>query len=541
MLLMDIRASIRKLTQLFVVLFIALSAGLVYWQVVVAQQVSANIHNGRKCMADTTPVRGRIFDRNGVLLADSKPEKGACGYLRHYYEPSLAGLIGYYISPNFASTGIEHQYDDYLTGKMGVTALDNTINQTLHRPPIGNDIYLTIDVRIQRVADKHFDDPVRIDNDNTFVSNRGSVVITDPHTGELLAMVSRPSFDPNQLVSTITHGDMGYYNELVKSPDQPLVERPLQSRYIPGSTYKAVTLMAGLDTGNTNLYDTFDEKHAVGPVIINGQAFGPVGNNVQGYTIRFPVTTEYAFTHSANVIFAQIGTKTGVDKWMDYNKRFYVGDKIPFDLPVAQSSVLKNGQPLALNELAANAFGQGYDFMTPLQMSLFDNAVANDGQLMRPMLVSKITDQQKNPLQTFSSQVLSSPISSKTATDVRQAMFGVIRCGSGSVVRDFFTANTGVIGKTGTAQVSPNGELHPHGWLITQAPYSVTTPTQQPALTIVAMKENGGEGGLIVGPMIAHMYQEIFENNYVKTQTPPTPDPGYCCKTLLLQLGCIKR
>src|SRR6266487_3157603 len=99
---MKISNNIRKLTQLFIVFFIALSAVLVYWQAVVAQQVATNIHNSRHCLSDSAPVRGRIFDRNGVLLAESKPSNAICGYQRYYYVknyPSLAGLIGYYISP----------------------------------------------------------------------------------------------------------------------------------------------------------------------------------------------------------------------------------------------------------------------------------------------------------------------------------------------------------------------------------------------------------------------------------------------------------
>src|SRR5437660_8284867 len=156
---MNVSASIRKLAQLFIVLFIVLSGGLVYWQVVVAQQVTANIHNSRHCLSDNAPVRGRIFDRNGVLLAESKPSETAiCGYQRHYYlknYPSLAGLIGYYISPLYGSSGIEHQYENYLSGRVGVTALNNEVNQTLHRPPVGDDIYLSIDVRMQALLDKY--------------------------------------------------------------------------------------------------------------------------------------------------------------------------------------------------------------------------------------------------------------------------------------------------------------------------------------------------------------------------------------------------
>ena len=211
---MNVSASIRKLAQLFIVLFIALSGGLVYWQVVVAQQVTSNIHNSRHCLPDNAPIRGRIFDRNGVLLAESKPSNSICGYQRYYYlkdYPSLAGLIGYYISPLFSSSGIEHQYDNYLSGRIGLTALNNTVNQTLHRPPVGDDIYLTIDVRMQRLVDYYFDAAaVAPDGHNVFQTNRGSVIVSDPHTGEILAMLSRPTFDSNRIAA----GDLNYFKSL---------------------------------------------------------------------------------------------------------------------------------------------------------------------------------------------------------------------------------------------------------------------------------------------------------------------------------------
>src|SRR6266567_8787930 len=183
-----ISTSIRKLTNLFVILFVLLSGGLVYWQVVAAQQVAANPHNIRHCLPDSAPIRGRILDRNGVVLAYSKkvdpnaPNAGTvCGYQRVYTDPSLAGLIGYYISPLYGSIGIEHEFDSYLNGHSGLTGLDNTINKALHRPPVGDDIYLTIDERIQRIVNNHFDDPVPIDNSVTFATKRGAVIVTDPH------------------------------------------------------------------------------------------------------------------------------------------------------------------------------------------------------------------------------------------------------------------------------------------------------------------------------------------------------------------------
>lgn len=537
----NISSSIRKLTLLFVALFVALSGGLVYWQVVVAQQVTANIHNGRHCFSDIAPQRGRIFDRNGVLLAYSTPSPNGCGYVRHYTDPSLAGLIGYYISPLFNSTGIEHKYEAYLDGSVGVTKLGNLVNQTLHLPPVGDDIYLTIDDRIQKAANDYFDKYAATpDNFNIFPSNRGSIIIMDPHTGEVLAMVSRPGFDPNRVAA----GDLNYFNQLLKDPDQPLLERPIQATYVPGSTYKTMTLMAALDAGSTQLSDEFSKAQALGPVDIGGESFGPTGNNISTFTFRYPVNVAYGFAHSDNIIFAQIGAKLGITSWLDYNKKLYVGQQIPFDLPVTPSSVLpKNGQALQLNGLAENSFGQGVDAVTPLQMSLIDNTVANDGTTMRPALVSKIVDPNGTVLQSFNAQELGSPISSQTASQVRQAMLGVVRCGSGrfgdpgSVANPtLWTSPYQIIAKTGTGQVG--GNKGAESWVISQAPFS------NPKLTIVSMKENAGEGGLVNGPIITQLYNYIFSSipQYKLAPVESTDinqltaqDNQYCGQTGLLQ------
>ncbi len=531
---MYIGASIRKLTYLFIVFFTALSLILVYWQVAVADAVTQNRHNGRICSLENSPLRGTIYDRNGVWLAKSVPDPASkCGYRRIYADKSLAGLIGYYISPTYDMTGIERQYDDYLSGRLTLSTYDNTVNRLLHRSPIGNDLYLTIDERIQKLVDQHFDDPVKVDNDLSFKTDRGSVIVSNPHTGEVLAMLSRPTFDPNKLVQTIQKGDFSYYNQLLSDTvENPLVERPLQSRYPPGSTYKTVTLLAGLDIGKTTLNEEFNEQQALGPIFINGQQIGPEGNNIGG-TKKFPVNTNYGFTHSDNVIFAQIGVHTGLKSWMDYNNRFYVEKKIPFDLPVAVSHVLPTGKDtMESNELAADAFGQGTDFVTPFQMTLFDNAIANDGELMRPFLVSKIVGPDKQPIQTFGKQSLGHPIKRQTALDAREAMLGVIYCGSGRIVRDL-SYSLGIIGKTGTAQI--NNTDPPHGWLVTQAPYSLSNPNQMPALTIVAMKENGGEGGFTDAPMVAGIYTDVIKKGYVKADLPKTPDKNYCLQTGLNQ------
>jgi penicillin-binding protein A len=584
----NISTSIRRLTYLFIILFVALSAGLVYWQVVAAQQVTLNTYStfSRRCSSDNAPLRGSIYDRNHVLLAYSKPSNNPtlCGYQRVYTKDaqSLEGVIGYYISPLFGSTGIENQFDRYLNGQVGSTGLNNTIKKILHLPPVGDDIYLTIDVRIQKIVNQSFDISAPIDNNAVFQTDRGSVIVSDPHTGEILAMLSRPGFDANCVVScTLTQlrndfaakgydattidpncekqftCNLIYFNQLERDPKQPLLERPIDSCYVPGSTYKTMTLLAGLDSGSSTLDDKFynfngfdspQYPQAVGPVWIGDgfdkEKFGPVGNNISGYTFTYPVDLRYGYAHSDNIIFAQVGAKAGVNTWLKYNRELYVEKQIPFDLPVHVSTVTPQQHLCPLNapaetttslkQVAENAFGQGVDFVTPMQMSLIDNVIANNGHLMRPTLIYKIEDPNKTALQSFIPQELGTPISDTTAAQVRDAMYGVVQCGSGSLSLVQLTGSPwSVIGKTGTAQVDNTGKTPAQSWFITQAPY-VFQSGQIPRITIVAMKEHGGEGAYANGPMLRAIYDTIFPQ-VINVQQPPPPDPNFCLNTGLFQ------
>jgi penicillin-binding protein A len=586
----NIISSIRRLTYLFIILFVGLSAGLVYWQVVVAQQVASNTFStfSRQCSTDNAPIRGRIYDRNGVLLAYSVPDTTdptLCGYKRVYTPAaqSLEGVIGYYISPLFSSSGIENQFNAYLNGQLGSTGLNNTIKTILHNPPVGDDIYLTIDSRIQKIINQSFDITVPPDGVEVFQPKGGSIIVSDPSTGEILAMLSRPGYDANCVVSCTlaqlkadfaakgynTNAidpncqktfscNLIYFNQLEKDPSQPLLERPIDSCYVPGSTYKTMTLMAGLDSGSSHLNDKYynfngfnppQYPQAIGPVKIGDgfdrETFGPVGNNITGYTFTFPVNLLYGYTHSDNIIFAQAGAKAGVNTWLNYNHALYVEKKIPFDLPVHVSTVTPQKQLCPLNppaqtttslkQVAENSFGQGVDLVTPMQMTLIDNTVADNGHLMRPTLIYKIVDPNQTVLQSFNPQQLGTPISETTAQQVRDAMYGVTQCGSGSLTQVQLTGSKwSIIGKTGTGQVDSTGKIPAQSWYITQAPY-IFQSGQIPRITIVAMKEHAGEGAFANGPMLRTIYDRIFTEVFKDVPQSPAPNPNFCFNTGLLQ------
>ena len=349
-----------------------------------------------------------------------------------------------------------------------------------------------------------------------------------------------------------------YFNRLEKDPSQPLLERPIDSCYIPGSTYKTMTLLAGLDSGTSHLDDKYynfngfnppQYPQALGPVKIGDgfdkEIFGPVGNNISGYTFTYPVNLLYGYTHSDNIIFAQTGAKAGVDTWLKYNHALYVEKQIPFDLPVHVSTVTpqQNLCPLtapaqtttSLKQVAENAFGQGVDFITPMQMALINNTVANNGHLMRPTLIYKIEDPNQTVLQSLNPQELGTPISDTTASEVRDAMYGVTQCGSGSLTQVQLTGSKwSIIGKTGTAQVDNTGKTPAQSWFITQAPY-VFQSNQIPRITIVAMKEHAGEGAFANGPMLRTIYDRIFTEVMKDVPQSQPPDQNFCLNTGLYQ------
>lgn len=542
---MRINASIRKLAIIFMVMFIAVSGFLVYWQVVKADQVTASPHNPRLCQPDNVPLRGNIYDRNGVVLAYSVPDAHACGgYTRRYTDPSLAGLIGYYVPGGlYPPTGLEAQFNDILSGATGQTAINNLLNKTLHTSQVGNNIYLTIDERIQKIVVQDYSnytpDPTGTAYVNhtypTFPTDRGSAVVTDPHTGEILAMLSSPGYDPNKMVETLTHSQnpTSYYSQLIKDSDNPLLYRPTQGLYSPGSTFKTVTMLAGLDSGATTLDQEWDMQNAYHPWHVPATANSPattvVGDNLGygQYVFHFPVNTEFGFANSDNIMFAHIGANAGEQKWLDYTRRMYFDQTVPADFPIAKSHVLQADGNLNFANFVNDAYGQGVDFVTPLQMSLVDNTVANNGTLMRPMIISKITDRQKNVMQDSTPEQLSNVASPDAAYNTRVGMNAVATCGSAWHITEDNRPPTTIIGKTGTAEVG--GGLSPHGWMITQGPFDINNAQQVPALTIVAMRENGGEGAYSIGPAIWHMYSDIFNQNLVKTQLPAWNDPNVFC------------
>jgi penicillin-binding protein A len=391
-------------------------------------------------------VRGRIFDASGKEVAGV--QIGANGYVKRTYAPNNAArqLLGYYNPGQFGSSGIEQAFDEYLTGQSN--ELINFGNSVFHRQPTGNDVYLTIDPDLQRLAQTQLGDL------------QGAIVLLDAKTGAVLAMAGKPNFDPEPLAFDPTQPRSGWnaqtttiqnrFAALNRDAGSPLLPRATQGVYVPGSMFKTVTLAAILDSGKATAETVWNDP---GFIIVDSQRIDdpnrPDRNKTQW-------NTREGYMFSLNAVFAQMGLQLGGQAMLEYGERTGFEKPIPFDLPTTQSEFVVQNNFLARNSaIAETAFGQGQLLMNPLHAALVAAAYGRgDGVLPRPYLVSTIKTKEGAIIRETRPENWTQAVRPETARVVRDIM--VASATEGYVGRNGGgLPGSGAIvgGKTGTAEL----------------------------------------------------------------------------------------
>ena len=469
-------AHVRRTFYLFVAGFVALVGMLAYWQVYARESLANNPENALQTQRAVQTPRGLILAGDGeTVLARSVKRKtgGNTVYDRFYPQGELfSNVVGYW-STKYGATGIEIGENLNLSGTAEPATLDALINQMTGGPQPGNNVVLTLDPELQRVAYEGL---------AASVTGRGAVVAVDPQNGEILAMASYPSFDPNGIDES--------FPELVRDPDSPLINRAVQSLYPPGSTFKVITAAAALEAG-------------VSP----SQQFVDDGTyELPGYTVHNYKGREYGrvtFTESLvfsiNAIFAKIAVeKIGAQALAQMAYDFGFDDPYEdFSLPVSASNLGLPPSEWTPGTTAQTAFGQGQTSSNAFEMALVAAAIANDGEMMEPRLVREIRSPDGIILDRPTPSVRHEPLSASTAQALNEMMQKVVTEGGLTVAE---VPGVEVAGKTGTAE-SGNGP--PHSWWITFA------PADDPQIAICAMVENGGEGDDAALP-IADLVMEAY-------------------------------
>jgi peptidoglycan glycosyltransferase len=420
--------------------------------------------------------RGRILDREGAVLAETRDGR------RFYASEHLAPVVGFQ-SRLYGTAGVEDSFDEYLSGARTISATQLLAARQFGLPadPTPADVRLTIDSRLQQIADEALGDRV------------GAVVLLDPHTGAILALATAPRFDPNQLVLADSASDadvaavQAAWGALTARADSPLLNRAAQGRYPPGSVIKTFTAAAALDSGVLS----GPEAQVTCPNRFETEAGAPpVVNSVENLARRTgdPSDLRRVFAFSCNTAFAQIGLALGSERFGAYAQRFGLGyGDAP--LPSALQDITADGGTIAGEAaflqrrvaLADTAFGQGQALVTPLDMAEMVAVVANDGALMRPYLVQEARAGER-VLYSAQPMLLRPVISAQAAQKMRDIMRASVEIGYAKPV----ALNGVAIGaKTGTAE-TPSGD--PHSWFVAIA------PVDQPRFAIAVIVENGGEG-----------------------------------------------
>lgn len=377
--------------------------------------------------------------------------------------------------------GVEKLFDKLLRGTAGqkiieVDALGREIRLLQENPPVkGTDLILSVDIALQKEAEEAFN------------GRAGALVALKPETGELLGLVSSPSFDPNQFATGISYDE---WLSLSEDKKLPMLNRALQSQYPPGSTFKIITAIAGLEEG---AIDDSTKVNCHGGISFGKWHFGcwrKAGHN--------SVSLHRALVESCDVYFYEAGKRLGIDKIHDYAVRFGLGSETGIPLGIEKKGLIPDTQwktqnrkaPWFLGETFVNSIGQGYVAATPVQMAVMASAVANGGRVYRPSIVrgaEPVLVRQAN-------------IKPETFDKVKSSLSGVVNepGGTGGAAK---SATTTIAGKTGTAQVvglkkgSNLDQFRDHAWFVAFA------PVEKPEIALSVLVEHGGHGGAAAAPI----------------------------------------
>ncbi len=480
---------LRRLASVVGVLFACLFASTTFVQFVQAESLQDRPGNARTLYQEFGRPRGPVVvGRQAVAESVKLGDDDPYGYQRTYPGgPLYSHATGYY-SVVFGATGMEQAATDLLSGTADQLFYRRLSDLFTGRQPEGASVELTLDPRAQRAAW------------DALGAQRGAVVALNPRTGDILAMVSKPAFDPDPLASHDTDAATAARQRLLDDPQRPLENRAISGRlYPPGSTFKIVTSAAALSSGQYTPDSlvpgpaTLDLPQTTADLPNNNRA--PCGPNNQ-------VRLLDALRISCNTAYGSLGLTLGADALREQSERFGFGK--PLDIPLA---VTPSTFPQAPNppQTAQSAIGQFDVRVSPLQMAMVSAGIANGGEVMTPNLVRRVRSADLDVISEPSPRPFSTAVSGDVAAQLTTMMEAVVADGTG---RQAQIPGVRVAGKTGTAQ--QGGGRSPHAWFTSFA------PADDPQVAVAVVVEDGGRlgdetsGGRVAAPIAREVMEAVI-------------------------------
>ncbi|WP_037574281.1 peptidoglycan D,D-transpeptidase FtsI family protein [Phaeacidiphilus oryzae] len=477
---------IRRVSLFCLLLVLALLVRVNWVQGVQANALDTNANNQRVAIE-------RYAYPQGSIIVDGKPVTKSInvnGYRYKYKQgfadgPMYAPITGY-SSQAYGSTGLENLEDGILSGNDDRLFFRNTLDMLTGKPKQGGNVITTINSKVQQAAWNGLGD------------KRGAAVALDPSTGKILALVSKPSYDPGTFAG-MSSADQKAWTALTSDKDQPMLDRALRQTYPPGSTFKLVTTAAALEndpnldinaaTDSPNPYKAPDTDH---PLTNEGNI--PCTN----------ASLMQALQYSCNTVYGKLGADMGRAKMLAEVKKFGFDDSnLTTPIGVAKSNFdqTPNGQAL----LALDSIGQHDTTATPLQMAMVASAVANNGVLMKPYLVAQEEAANLSVVSQTKPQQYSQPLSAANAQKLQQLMENVVQKGTGTTAQ---IPGVTVGGKTGTAQNGVDNSGNPYAWFVSYAKVGDSSPIAV-AVVVEASKTQRSEisGSGLAAPIAKAMME----------------------------------
>ncbi|NGN66328.1 penicillin-binding protein 2 [Streptomyces sp. A7024] len=469
-------------------LLLALLAGAGRVQVVQSASYDDNPGNRRTQIARWSQPRGDIYigDRKVTGSTDTRQD---LRYERSYTAGDLYAPVTGHASQGYGATGLESAEDDLLSGaddRLAPFPFWHEITRSL-RPP--GDVHTTIDRDLQRIA---YD---------RLAGRKGAVVALQPRTGRILALVSTPSYDPQQLSSN-GRDTTAAWRRLTRDDDQPLLNRAIRQTYPPGSAFKVVTAAAALENGVVGDIDA--PTRTPSPYRLTGS--NTLLRNASGGCAD--ASLRDAFAASCNTVFAKLGAEVGGEAMAATARAFGFNageDELRLPSP-ALPSVFATRQDAA--QVSLSAIGQYETRATPLQMAEVAAAVANGGQRMRPYLVERVTDGDGDTVGVTRPEVAGSAMRPMTAQLLQQMMVDVVERGTGKRA-----AIKGAVvgGKTGTAQHGVENSAIPYAWFISWAKSGGAASAADVAVAVVVEDAEAHRADVSGGGSAAPIAREVMK------------------------------
>ncbi len=461
-----VRKNIRSLFYILLCGYLFIIVQLTYLQIFRSNELLAHPKNTRLSSWEQNIIRGGIYDRNGEPLARTVAVEGKMH--REYPLGAAAGAITGYNSFTRGKASLEAEYNDVLLGFNPDMKLIRLLRRFGGGAVRGNDIYLTIDMHLQRSAYE------------LLRGMRGAAVIMEADSGRILVLSSSPGFDPNNIENK--------WKQLNQIPGSPFLNRAIQGLYPPGSSLKIMNGALALSEGE---------------ILYGRQYFCPGYLEIKGRILKCPyphreVDIITALARSCNVSFARWVIEMGPEAFYQGALRFGFNRDWDFDLPVKASNVPPPNR-LTPNSLAECAIGQGEVLVTPLHMAVITSVIANGGTLYRPYLVRSIKDPSGSLVKQFEPRKMGAVINPWAAALVKRGMVEAVQEGTAQAAG---IPGVEVAGKTGTAE-NPGGK--PHAWFVAFA------RGKDANIAVAVVVENGGRGGQVAAPIARKLLAKALE------------------------------